>query len=177
MLDARSLLAEADARYDARAERDARASGWRGFDGGLAWMARRSGTVPAGSGAVLGLLKYGACALVAAIAALVVVALGDRSLVSFAPASLAALFAFYALESRWVFVFPAAAHGERRPFAVSRALVRRHGGTLAAMRVVLPIAASMVFGGFAGRGFLRSWCVGCLAVLVWYERLARTSPR
>jgi predicted MPP superfamily phosphohydrolase len=35
----------------------------------------------------------------------------------------------------------------------------------------MPIAASMILGGFLGRGFLRSWCVGCLAILVWYERL------
>jgi len=39
------------------------------------------------------------------------------------------------------------------------------------MKTVLPLAAMMLLGGFVGRGFVRSWCLGCLAVLIWYERL------
>jgi len=39
---------------------------------------------------------------------------------------------------------------------------------------VARIAAEMLFGGLRGRGFARSWCVGCIAVLLWYEA-ARTS--
>jgi hypothetical protein len=33
----------------------------------------------------------------------------------------------------------------------------------------------MLLGGLAGRGFVRSWCLGCLAVCLWYEDL-RTDP-
>ena len=47
----------------------------------------------------------------------------------------------------------------------------RAGGTLAVMAVVLPVAAVMLFGGFARQGFVRSWCLGCLAVCIWYEDL------
>jgi len=39
------------------------------------------------------------------------------------------------------------------------------------MAVVLPVAAFMLFGGFARQGFVRSWCLGCLAVCIWYEDL------
>jgi predicted MPP superfamily phosphohydrolase len=39
------------------------------------------------------------------------------------------------------------------------------------MRVVVPLACTMLFGGLAGRGFLRCWCLGCLAVCLWYEDL------
>lgn len=49
------------------------------------------------------------------------------------------------------------------------------GGTLRVMAVVMPIAATMLGGGFVGRGFLRSWCLGCLAVCIWYEDL-RSDP-
>ena len=35
----------------------------------------------------------------------------------------------------------------------------------------LPVAGVMLFGGFAGRGFVRCWCLGCLAVCLWYEGL------
>ena len=55
--------------------------------------------------------------------------------------------------------------------ARARTLTVQAGGTWAVMRVVLPIAACMLGGGFAGRGFVRSWCLGCLAILCWYERL------
>src|SRR5262249_37135522 len=33
-----------------------------------------------------------------------------------------------------------------------------------------------LFGGLAGRGFLRSWCLGCLAVCLWYEDLCNDPP-
>jgi predicted MPP superfamily phosphohydrolase len=44
------------------------------------------------------------------------------------------------------------------------------------MRVVLPLACTMLFGGLAGRGFLRSWCLGCLAICIWYEDLCNDPP-
>jgi hypothetical protein len=40
---------------------------------------------------------------------------------------------------------------------------------------VIPLAAVMLFGGVVGRGFVRSWCLGCLAVVVWYEDLRRAA--
>jgi hypothetical protein len=76
---------------------------------------------------------------------------------------------FYAIEAQFVFLFPLALDGERTPFRAAWAWTRRAGGTLAVMRVVLPLAAVMLFGGLLGRGFVRCWCLGCLAVCLWYE--------
>jgi predicted phosphodiesterase len=82
---------------------------------------------------------------------------------------------FYAIEAQMVFLFPLALDGATRPLASSRAWTVRAGGTVAVMCVVLPLALTMLGGGFVGRGFVRSWCLGCLAVCVWYEDL-RNEP-
>jgi uncharacterized protein len=68
-----------------------------------------------------------------------------------------------------VFLFPLALDGSVTPFRSAWVWTRRAGGTFAAMRVVLPLAAVMLFGGLVGRGFVRCWCLGCLAVCLWYE--------
>ena len=43
----------------------------------------------------------------------------------------------------------------------------------------MQLAAVMLLGGCIGRGFVRSWCVGCLAICIWYEDLLALpeSPR
>jgi predicted MPP superfamily phosphohydrolase len=79
--------------------------------------------------------------------------------------------AFYAVEAQMIFLFPLALDGSVRPFHTAREWTRRAGGTLSVMRVVLPLASVMLLGGFAGRGFVRCWCLGCLAVCLWYEDL------
>jgi hypothetical protein len=79
--------------------------------------------------------------------------------------------AFYAVEAQMVFLFPLAVDGHAHPLADSRAWTLRAGGTAAVMRVVLPLALTMLGGGLMGRGFIRSWCLGCLAVCIWYEEL------
>jgi hypothetical protein len=113
----------------------------------------------------LGVIKYGlaggAALLVAAAAAL---------LWSW-PLLFLCVPAFYAVEAQMVFLFPLTLDGAAQPFRESRHWTLRAGGTLAVMSVVLPIAAFMLFGGFARQGFLRSWCLGCLAVCIWYEDL------
>ncbi len=87
-----------------------------------------------------------------------------------------AVVAFYAIEAQMVFLFPLALDGNAHPFVASRRWTRDAGGTLAVMRVVLPLACTMLFGGLIGRGFLRSWCLGCLAVCLWYETLRDDPP-
>jgi hypothetical protein len=82
---------------------------------------------------------------------------------------------FYAVEAQMVFLFPLALDGHSRPFHAARRWTRQAGGTLAVMRVVVPLACTMLFGGLASRGFLRCWCLGCLAVCLWYEDL-RNDP-
>ena len=85
--------------------------------------------------------------------------------------------AFYAIEAQLVFLFPLALDGSKQPFLVARRWTKRAGGTLRVMGVVLPLAATMLFGGFLGRGFVRSWCLGCLAVCLWYEDLRKSDAQ
>src|SRR5262249_39569123 len=117
----------------------------------------------------LGAVKYG----LAGAAALAVAA--AAGLLGAWPLLALCLPAFYAVEARMVFLFPLAADGRARPFREAGRWTGRAGGTPAGMAVVQPLAAVMLFGGLAGRGFVRSWCLGCLAVCLWYEDL-RTSP-
>ena len=121
--------------------------------------------------------KY-ALATTAALAAGVVCAASHApSLVTLTVAALA----FYAVEVRQVFLVPCAIDGARPdPISASDALLRAQGGTLWGLRRVIPIAAHMLTGGLRGRGALRSWCAGCIAVLCWYEvtrAIAERAPR
>jgi predicted MPP superfamily phosphohydrolase len=88
-----------------------------------------------------------------------------------------AAIAFYAIEAQMVFLFPLALDGSDRPFRAAWRWTRRSGGTITVMQVVLPLACTMLFGGLAGRGFLRCWCLGCLAVCLWYEDIRTDLPR
>lgn len=174
---AADLLARAAAHYDApgsRLRHHARTA-WRGgFAGGASWMALALGelrgvgplTAPR-RGNALGLVKYGAAALAGIATIAAAIAAGAW------PLSAAGVLSFYIVEAQMVFAFPLAADGAPRPLRAAPAWTRRAGGTLRVVRVVLPLAWEMLFGGFAGRGFLRSWCLGCLAVVIWYERLLR----
>jgi predicted MPP superfamily phosphohydrolase len=177
---ARDLLARAAGRYDApdsplRAAAAGAALG--GFASGARWMRLALETLrdrPCPETAFgyqrLGLVKYGLAGGAALLWAAAACAWGVPWLVPLAAV------AFYAVESQMVFLFPLALDGGARPFAVARRWTRDAGGTVAVMRVVLPLAGTMLFGGLAGRGFLRSWCLGCLAVCLWYEDLRNDPP-
>jgi predicted MPP superfamily phosphohydrolase len=118
----------------------------------------------------LGLLKYGVAGGVALLGAVAACAGHVPWLVPLAAV------AFYAVEAQMVFLFPLALDGSAAPFADARGWTRRAGGTWAVMRVVVPLACAMLFGGLAGRGFRRSWCLGCLAVCLWYEDIRQAAP-
>lgn len=176
---ARRLLGRARAVFDAPASGLADTAGvaWcGGFASGGRWMRQALEHLrgqalpgPAGSLHALGLGKY-VLAIAAALACLGLASILRRPLLA-----LLAVPAFYTVEAQMVFLFPVALDGSRRPLYDARRWTARAGGTLAVMRVVLPLACGMLLGGFLGRGFVRSWCLGCLAVCVWYEEL-RTSP-
>jgi hypothetical protein len=176
---ARALLRRAAQEYDDPASGLARAAAgaWRtGFASGGRWMAEALGHLrqarpPAGGRAlnVLGLVKYGLAGGAALACVALAFALGQPLV------ALLCVPAFYAVEAQMVFLFPLALDGYPRPYRESLRWTRRAGGTLAVMAVVLPIAATMLLGGLVGRGFVRSWCVGCLAVCVWYEGLRQAA--
>ena len=172
---ARSLLKCAVAVYDApdgALAVAARQAARGGFAGGAEWMRlamERLRGVPIARPAtanhtVLGTVKYGAASAVATVWA-AADALDIPALAAFSVPL------FYAVEAQAVFLFPVALDGDPRPFRAARALTVRAGGTLRVVAVVVPAAATMLVGGFVGRGFLRSWCLGCLAVCIWYEGL------
>lgn len=177
---ARDLLTRAATWYDApgsllRAAAAGAALG--GFASGAQWMRLAQETLRGRAAPPtafnfqwLGLIKYG---LATGVALLWAVAACAWHIPWFVP--LAAV-AFYAVEVQMVFLFPLALDGNARPFNAARRWTRRAGGTVAAMRVVVPLACTMLFGGLAGRGFLRCWCLGCLAVVLWYEDLRNDPP-
>ncbi len=79
---------------------------------------------------------------------------------------------FYAVEVQGVFLLPALVCGAPSPWAHSRSLVVRAGGTLVAMRTVVPLAAWMLVGGAVTHGSPeRAWCEGATAVVLWYGDL------
>lgn len=170
----RDLIAEGARIYDGSPDlrRMARDAAGGGFEGGARWMAavmgEIRGTAPPAAGRrflAWALLKYSLCLLPAAAGGVAALVTRDGWWV------LAGVPGFYLVEAPMVFLFPALVDGARRPLVESAALCARSGGVLPTASRVLRIGASMVGGGFAGRGFLRSWCVGCAAVVVWYERV------
>ncbi len=169
------LLREAAQMYDSEQSRLSVAArdAWRtGFVSGGEWMvlalSEMRGVPPALTPPnlqALGIIKYSlACA-----AALLVI--GIALWTGIEPLALLCIPAFYAVEVQMVFLFPIVLDGYTHPFRESRKWTVVQGGTLSAMKVVMPLAAVMIFGGFLGQGFIRSWCLGCLAVVLWYEKL------
>ena len=168
-MSARRLLRAGIARYD-RGDLVPRSDERTGFGGGARWMARAMGQTLDAAGtqraARLATLKYGA----ALTAALVCGALASR--LHLVAGLVAFVLAFYAVEVQGLFLLPLVVKGTPHPLSRSRSLVAASGGTARAVLAVLPIAAWMIFAG-VGRGFVRAWCEGCLAVIVWYEEAER----
>lgn len=151
--------------------REANSAGRSFFASGADWMRHalewiRGETLLGGTHSFhwLGCVKYG----IASAAALACLALtwwvSPWWLLAVVPV-------FYGIEAQAVFLFPLALDGCPRPFREARRWTKLAGGTVVVMSVVLPLAAVMLLGGFCGRGFVRSWCLGCLAVCFWYEDL------
>ncbi len=112
---------------------------------------------------LLGFIKYGLCSLFAVLFLLLF-------FFSFNPIWIVlSILSFYTLEAQMVFLFPLSIDGSTKPFKESFLLTQHSGGTIKVMLTVLPIASTMIFGGLLKRRTVRSWHLGCLAVLLWYE--------
>ena len=171
-----SLLALAAALYDDPLlpfARLAHTEGWkRGFISGAEWMRTVMQHVR-GSAILtvkapyqqLGFFKYG----LAGCGALLWLAFSLA--INLWPLAIGVIAVFYAIEAQMVFLFPCVIDRTPSPFQQSRLLMNRAGGTVRVMGSVLQFALLMVFGGFTGRGFVRSWAIGCIAVVLWYEGL------
>jgi hypothetical protein len=149
--------------------------GWRsGFISGADWMrlamSHARGTeipLPNVPFQLLGTVKYGLCSLAALIYLLVVWSL------HWYPLIIGVILVFYAVEAQMVFLFPLAIDSCPNLFPESRRWTLKAGGTVRVAATVLPLAVVMLFGGFVGQGFVRSWALGCLAIVLWYEDLRR----
>lgn len=84
---------------------------------------------------------------------------------------------FYLLEAQSVFLFPLLIDtGEDRIWYRSFNMTLKAGGTIYVASVVVQIALFMIFGGFffkklSSANFVRAWCIGCVAILIWYEEI------
>jgi hypothetical protein len=175
MPSATALLRQAAALYDdsQRPFATQAQQAWKGgFISGAAWMelvlAELRGQPQRPVPVCLqgfGMFKYALATLAASIVLLLAITTG------FYPLMLLCIPAFYAVEVQMVFLFPIVLDRLPRPFYTSWQWTRAAGGTVAAMRIVLVLAAVMLFGGLFQKGFIRCWCLGCLAVVLWYERL------
>lgn len=153
---------------------------WRGFSTGGPWMRRALQELQAQAPApkrepgwtLLGIFKYGQCALAALAIVAVALALGQWWLLALT------LPAFYLVEAQWVFLFVLVAQGHPDPLKQSARLTRRAGGAWRVMWTVLPLAWTMLTGWATPRpsaqAALKSWCAGCLAVVIWYLELHDT---
>jgi len=144
------------------------------FTGGALWMMQvlrclrnKTRDFPKRNYEILGLFKYGMALLLGFLAGYIV---WDRSSLA---AVIVFILVFYAVEAQFVFLFPLAIDRSPRLIRSSLSMTQRAGGTFEVMRIVLPVAATMLFGGFAGKGYLRSWCIGCIAIVIWYEALQK----
>lgn len=143
-----------------------------GFAAGAQWMAKALSVVRGNAVTVpelpwnrMGIAKYGAALLAMSFGVLAAAATGRLLLLVFAP------LLFYAVEAQFVFLFPILLDGSGTPWRDSLRFTRRAGGTISVMTTVMPIAVVMLFAGVAQRGFVRGWCLGCLAIVLWYEKL------
>lgn len=173
-ISAKGWLRQAKALLLAHPELEHAARSVHGFAGGGAWMVHALSVLRDRPIApkqrrfrAIGLRKYGLC--LSAGAAAVTAAWTGGAICAIA----LGLLAFYAVEARGVFDFPAAIDYGARARLASRALFRRAGGTLTILSRVLPIAAFMLCGGLARARPRWSFVVGCLAILLWYESLRR----
>ncbi len=113
----------------------------------------------------LGVIKYALCVLAALLSIAGALVFGLWFLTPLA------VFIFYAVESQMVFLFPLALDGSVSPFRESLLWTVKAGGTFHVMYIVMRLAVIMLFGGFLGGGFVRSWALGCLSVVLWYEQV------
>lgn len=180
MIAARPLLRDAAALRDAHPRLLRAAGPVRSFHDGARWMRLAMRTVRGRrvpwikrSLERVGWRKYATCGgLTLAFAALMIGLRVSWLLPLCVPC-------FYLLEVRRVFDVPLAIDGQS-PLD-NHALLASSGGVVRRVFTVMTLAAVMCFGGLAGRGFVRSWCLGCAAVVIWYERVRddrmRTKPR
>lgn len=170
MGEARSLLAEAEERLAHDRELAALPVDVAWMHRALAHVRGQRIPVPAlGALARLVAVKYVLCLAAAGVPIALAVVLAEPWL------ALAAPLAFYLVEAQLVFLLLVAADGSAHPWRDARRRTSVAGGTLRVVATVVPIALFMLVAGIAGRGLVRAWLTGCLAIVLWHERLPHGS--
>lgn len=166
MVEARSLLAEAEELLAHDRELAALPVDLAWMHGALARVRGQRSPAPAPVAlARLVAVKYALCLAAAGVPIALAAVLAEPWL------ALAAPVAFYLVEAQLVFLLPVAADGSAHPWRDARRKTRAAGGTLRVVATVVPIACFMLVAGIAGRGLVRAWLIGCLAIVLWHERL------
>jgi hypothetical protein len=179
---ARELLQQAIQLYDnpdVSLADQAQNQGWKqGFTSGAEWMRLamsnyRETQIPANHSnyQYYGTLKYGLASLGALAVIGFVIGLKVWILLPLV------VIVFYAIEAQMVFLFPLLIDGHSDAIQQSLQWTSRAGGTIPVMLTVLQLACVMLFGGFVGQGFVRSWALGCLSIVIWYEELRHVDNR
>lgn len=153
--------------------------GWRaGFASGAAWMRSvmeyvRGEAIPPIEADYnkLGIFKYGLASSCALACGALLILMGWWLLLPLC------VLVFYLVEAQMVFLFPLAIDGCKQPVRLSPGWTQHAGGTLRVTWVVMQLAAVMLFGAFTGNGFVRSWALGCIAIVLWYEELRDAQNR
>lgn len=81
-----------------------------------------------------------------------------------------AIAAFYIIEVQFCFLFPLIVDN-RKPFFLNSILLTHRVGFWRCLRLVLYFAAYMLTSGYGRKHFLLAWHIGCLAVLLAYEKM------
>lgn len=167
-----SVFDDAEVLYD-RLPVAAHAAKLGGFTGGARFMAAAltdlgyTTAIPTMGMERLGFRKYGLASVAALLAAATTFVLAPWWL-----AVVAFVGVFYGVESRFVFAFPLAVTGCATPMRTSHHMA---GSVASITPRVMMVAYHMLSGGVRGRGFVRSWCVGCLVIVLWFVAATRAA--
>jgi hypothetical protein len=82
---------------------------------------------------------------------------------------------FYLAEAQFIFLFPILIDNSSSPLVDSLRMTHRAGGTLSVLRILLSIALYMVSGGLTKNNFMKNWIIGCIMMVVWYEKVRKSN--
>lgn len=114
-----------------------------------------------------GFLKYGVCLFFFGIA-LVVAFLFNMWLIPLT------ILLFYLVEVHFLFLFPLLIDGVKKPFLIGIQHVYRIG-ILRVVFTVFQIGVFMMVGLLRYKNPLRNWYIGCLSIVIWYQKEVRDS--
>ncbi|BAV06906.1 hypothetical protein SAMN05421788_102459 [Filimonas lacunae] len=170
-MNSKALIQLATAQYQLYLQPDAAPWPDQWFSGGGAWMQQQLCFMRGGYGrqstvtppfGLYGVMKYGLSV------AVFILALVIFYRIHFLLSPLAIVL-FYVAEVHFLFLFPLLIDQAKYPLLASVRLTYKIG-VIKAVTTVMPVAAFMLLGLFNREERLKNWFIGCLAILIWYEK-------